>query len=286
MVSTITAFAVMNVIVKIIRAPALTIAFYRLWAGALVMVVVLRLLGRRLTWTTVRRAAPCGVLFGLNLALFFSAIKHTNVADVLILAALQPALTMLVAGPLFGERVGAHEVFWTAVSLSGVVLVILGSSGTPAWSLKGDLYASGSLLAWTTYWLLSKRARRYVPAIDFMTAVTITAAVFMTPLWLVSGQSRTMRWQDWAWVLLFVAGAQAGHSLLVWAHEQVDVSISSLLILVEPVISSVAALVFLSEPLPAVSVAGGLVAIVAVGAVIRRATRREKKDVPPEIAPA
>jgi drug/metabolite transporter (DMT)-like permease len=247
---------------------------------------VLRVLGRRLTWTTVRRAAPCGVLFGLNLALFFSAIKHTNVADVLILAALQPALTLLVAGPLFGERVGVPEVFLTAVSLSGVVLVILGSSGTPAWSLKGDLYASGSLLAWTTYWLLSKRARRYVQAIDFMTAVTITAAVFMTPLWLVSGQSRTMRWQDWAWVLLFVGGAQAGHSLLVWAHELVDVSISSLLILVEPVISSVAALVFLSEPLPGLSVAGGLVAIVAVGAVIRRATRSEKKEVPPEIAPA
>jgi len=286
MVSTITAFAVMNVIVKIIRAPALTIAFYRLWAGALVMVVVLRLLGRRLTWATVRRAAPCGLLFGLNLALFFSAIKHTNVADVLILAALQPALTLLVAGPLFGERVGAPEIFWTAVSLSGVVLVILGSSGTPAWSLKGDLYASGSLLAWTTYWLLSKRARRFVPAIDFMTAVTITAAVFMTPVWLVSGQSRTMRWQDWVWVLLFVGGAQAGHSLLVWAHEQVDVSISSLLILVEPVVSSVAALVFLSEPLPWLSVAGGLVAIVAVGSVIRRATRAEKKDVAPEIAPA
>lgn len=286
MVSTITAFAVMNVIVKIIRAPALTIAFYRLWAGALVMVVVLRLLGRRLTWTTVRRAAPCGVLFGLNLALFFSAIKHTNVADVLILAALQPALTLLVAGRLFGERVGAHEVFWTAVSLFGVVLVILGSSGTPAWSLKGDLYASGSLLAWTTYWLLSKRARRYVPAIDFMTAVTITAAAFMTPVWLVSGQSRTMRWQDWVWVLLFVGGAQAGHSLLVWAHEQVDVSISSLLILVEPVVSSVAALIFLSEPLPALSVVGGLVAVGAVGAVIHRATRAEKKEVPPEIAPA
>jgi inner membrane transporter RhtA len=174
-------------------------------------------------------------------------------------------------------------VLWTSVSLAGVVLVVIGSSGTPSWSLKGDLFAVGSLLAWTTYWLLSKRARRFVPAIDFMTAVTIGAALFMTPLWLLSGQSRTMRWQDWAWILLFVGGAQAGHSLLVWAHEQVDVAISSLLVLIEPVISPVAALVFLGEPLPVLTVAGGLVAITAVGAVIHRATRPE---VAPEIAPA
>jgi drug/metabolite transporter (DMT)-like permease len=282
----IAAFAIMNVIVKVIRAPALTIAFYRLWVGAVLMVIVLRLLGRRLTWSTVRRAAPIGVLFGLNLALFFSAIKHTNVADVLILAALQPALTLLVAGPLFGEQVSLYQAFWTAVSLVGVVLVIVGSSGTPAWSLKGDLYALGSLLAWTIYWILSKRARRYVQAIDFMTAVTIGAAVFITPVWWLSGQSRTMRWQDWAWVLLFVGGAQAGHSLLVWAHEQVDVSISSLLVLIEPAISPLAALVFLGEPWPALSVAGCLVAIVAVGAVIRRATRQAREPLPPEIAPA
>ncbi len=285
-VGPIAAFAVMNVIVKIVRAPALTIAFYRLWMGVLIMLVVVRLTGRRLTWKILGRAVPSGVLFGLNLALFFSALKRTSIADVLIIAALQPAITLFVAGPLFGERVTAHEVFWTAVSLGGVVLVILGSSGTPAWSLEGDLLAGGALLAWTTYWLLSKRVRREVPAIEYMTAVTIGAAVFMTPVWLVSGQSRTMRWQDWAWVLLFVGGAQAGHSLLAWSHAQVDVSISSLLILVEPVISPVAALIVLGERLPALSIGGGLLAILAVGVVIRRATRSTKEAVAPEVVPA
>ena len=277
----------MNVIVKIVRAPALTFAFYRLWLGAVVMLGVLWVAGRRPSWPTIRRSIPSGVLFGLNLLFFFSAIKRTSVADVLILAALQPALTFLVAGPLFGERVTAHDVAWTAVSLGGVGMVIVGSSGTPVWSLAGDLLAFGSLLVWTAYWLLSKRVRRSVPAIEYMTTVTIVAAAFVTPLWLVSGEPAAMRWQDWLWILLFVAGAQAGHSLLAWSHEQIDVSISSLLTLVEPIIAAVAALVFLGEPLPALSIAGGLVAIVAVGAVVRRATRRaEDEAVAPEVAPA
>ncbi len=277
----------MNVIVKIVRAPALTFAFYRLWLGALVMLGVLWAAGRRPSWAIIRRSIPSGVLFGLNLVLFFSAIKLTSVADVLILAALQPALTLVVAGPLFGERVTAYHVMWTMVSLGGVGLVIIGSSGTPVWSLAGDLLAFGSLLVWTAYWLLSKRVRESVPAIEYMATVTIVAAVCVTPLWLLSGQTGGMRWQDWLWILLFVAGAQAGHSLLAWSHEQIDVSISSLLTLVEPVIAAVAALVFLGEPLPAISIAGGLVAIVAVGAVVRRATRRaEEEAVAPEIAPA
>jgi drug/metabolite transporter (DMT)-like permease len=283
----IAAFSVMNVVIKITQLPALAFAFYRLWMGAVVMIAVLAVTGRRLSWAIVRRAAFPGALFGVNLCFFFTALKLTSVADVLIIAALQPAITLIVAGPLFGERVTRHEVGWTMVSLAGVVLVVVGSSGTPEWSLEGDLWAVAALLAWTTYWLLSKRIRREVPALEYMTAVTITAAIVVTPVALLSGQSLAARWQDLLWLILFVAVAQGGHSLLAWSHVQMDVSISSLLILAEPVISAVAALIFLGEPLPALSIAGGLITVLAVGVVIERATRSDRGEaLPPEVAPA
>lgn len=282
----ITAFSLMNLVVKVVHTPPLTFAFYRLWMGTAVMFAVLAVSGRRLSWSVLRRAALSGVLFGANLCFFFSALRLTSVADVLIVAALQPALTLLVAGPLFGERVSRHEVLWTGVSLIGVVLVILGSSGTPVWSWRGDLLAAGALLAWTIYWLLSKHLRQEVKAIEYMAAVTLVAAVVVTPVAVASGQSFDLRWQDLWWLLLFVAGAQAGHSLLAWSHAQVDVSISALLILVEPVLSPVAALIILGEPLPALSIAGGIVTVAAVGMVIRRATRGVGEKISPEIAPA
>jgi len=275
----------MNIVVKVVRTPALTFAFYRLWLGSVVMFLVLATTRRRLSWPTLRRAALSGILFGANICLFFSALRLTSVADVLVVAALQPALTLLVAGPLFGERVTGHEVALTGVSLSGVVLVIVGSSGTPVWSLGGDLLAAGALVAWTTYWLLTKHLREQIAALEYMTAVTLIAALFVTPVALLSGQSFDLRWQDLWWLVLFVAGAQGGHSLLAWSHAQVDVSISSLLILVEPVIAPVAALIFLGEDLPLLSIAGGLIAVVAVGVVIRRATR-VGEELSPEIAPA
>jgi drug/metabolite transporter (DMT)-like permease len=282
----IAAFSVMNVVIKISQLEALVFAFYRLWLGAVLMIALLLVIGRRLSWPIVRRSIPSGILFGANLCFFFTALKLTSVADVLIVAALQPALTLLVAGPLFGEQVTAHDVAWTAVSLGGVVLVVLGSSGTPEWSLEGDMWAVAALFAWTTYWLLSKRIRQEIRALEYMTAVTIVAAIVVTPVALLSGQSFAVRWQDFLWLILFVATAQAGHSLLAWSHAQVDVSISSLLILGEPVISAVAALIFLGEPLPPLSIVGGIVAVLAVGVIVHRATRAQDEAASPEVAPA
>jgi drug/metabolite transporter (DMT)-like permease len=282
----ITGFSLINVLVKLSAAPALTFTFDRLWLGVAVMVTVSVALKRRVTWATIRASIPAGVLFGLNVALFVSAIKRTSVADVLIIGALQPALTMLVAGRLFGERLTRHHLAWTAVSMAGVVLVIVGSSGTPVWSLGGDLLAVGSLLAFTVYFLASKRVRRDVPAIEYMTAVTLIAAIVVTPMALLSGQTLPgLRWTDAAWLALFVLGAQGGHVLLAWAHAQVDVSVSSLMILAEPIIAAVAALIFLGEPLRPLEIAGGAVVIVSVGAILRRATTSVAQTLPGRSSP-
>jgi drug/metabolite transporter (DMT)-like permease len=283
----ITVFSVFNVIVKIVQMSAVTFAFYRLWLGAAVMILVMLVTGRRLTWAKISASAPGGLLFGFNILLFFVAIRATAVADVLIIAALQPALTMLVAGPLFGERVTRHEVAWTGVSLLGVVLVAVGQSGTPVWSLRGDLFAVGALLVWTVYFLISKRVRRAVPAVEYMTTVTLISAVVITPVALLSGEPLSgVRMQDWLWLGLFVAGAQGGHVALAWAHAHVDVSVSSLLILAEPAISAVAALVFLGEPITALAIAGGGVVLASVAAIVRRATRAGEDVTADGAAPA
>ena len=65
-----------------------------------------------------------------------------------------------------------------------------------------------------------------------------------------------------------------------------EVSVSSLLIRIEQVVSSVVAFLVLGEALPAIAIAGGVVAIGAIGMVIWRATRERRSDVAAsEIAP-
>jgi drug/metabolite transporter (DMT)-like permease len=267
-------WAITNILVKITKVEGLAFVFYRLWAGAAIMLVVCAVLRRPLTWRKIKAAAPGGALFGFNVALFVSAIKLTGVADVLIIQAVQPALTLMVAGPLFGERITRSDVGWTLASIGGVVLVVLGSSGTPSFSLRGDVLAVFSLLVWTVYFLVSKRARRDVPAIEYMTVVTVMSAVLVTPVVLVSGQSLGgWRWQDVVMLAAFVVAAQGGHVLVAWAHAQVDVSISTLVILAQPIIAVAAAAIVLNEEVTLLELLGGAVVMVAVWVIVRRATR-------------
>jgi drug/metabolite transporter (DMT)-like permease len=274
-----------NTIPKLLPVPATTFSFWRLWLGAGLMVVTLALTGRRLRRADVLASIPGGVLFGLNLVLFFSAIKDTSIADVLVIGALQPALVLLVAGRMFGEHVVRTELVWIAASLVGVVVFVVGSSGTPAWSLRGDLLALASLLVWTSYFVVSKRVRQRVLAVEYMTTVTIVAAAVVTPVALASGHSLGgLRLHDWLYLLLFLAAAQADHVTLAWAHEHVDVTLSSMLILAQPVLTVVAGLVVLGEPVRALEVVGGVVAIGSLVAVVRRATEHGE-EVPPEPVP-
>jgi drug/metabolite transporter (DMT)-like permease len=259
-----------NTLIKLSPLPPLTFAVHRLWIGSLILLGAFFATGRRLSWPTIRASAPGGALLGIEIAFFFSAIKHTSIADVAVISALQPALVLLVAGPLLGEVVGRREIAWTAISLVGVVLVTLGSAGTPAWSLRGDLLAAGSLLAWTSYFLVSKRARASVPTLDYMTVVFVFATLIVLPLAVATGQPLGgVHESDLVVLLVFVAGASGGHLLVAWAHSSVDVSVSSLIMLAQPVVSAVAALLVLGEPLTPLTVVGGATVLASLAAIIR-----------------
>lgn len=274
-----------NTLIKLSSLQPLTFAVHRLWLGSLLLLAAFYASGRRLSWSTIRSSAPGGALLGIEIAFFFSAIKHTSIADVAIISALQPALVLLVAGPLFGEVIGRREILWTAVSLVGVVLVTLGSAGTPAWSLSGDLLAAGSLIAWTSYFLVSKHARATVPALDYMAVVFVAATIVVMPLAVASGQPLGgVNASDLLLLLVFVAGASTGHLLLAWAHSSVDVSVSSLITLAQPVVSAAAAWLILGERVTALTAAGGAVVVASLAAIVATtSTVGEPEDVDAEL---
>jgi len=124
-----------------------------------------------------------------------------------------------------------------------------------------------------------------VLAVEYMSTVTVVAAVVVTPLALISGNSLGgLSRYDWAMLLLFLAAAQGGHVLLAWAHAHIDVTLSSMLILAQPVLTAIAGLVVLGEPITGLEIVGGAIAIGAMAAVVRRATM-EGQEVPAETAP-
>jgi drug/metabolite transporter (DMT)-like permease len=270
-IGAVAAWGVGPILVKLIDLPGLTLALYRLWSGLAVMLVVVAVTGRRLRWLEMRTATATGLLFGVNVAFFFTALKHTSVADASLITALAPVLIFVVAGPLFGERLRARDLRLAAITIGGVVVVVIGSSGRPEWSLLGDLLAVGALVSWAAYFVASKRARATLGTLEFQTGVMLGAAALVTPVVFISGSRLTLpHGDDWLWLTLFVLIPGAvGHSIMSWAHRYVDVSVASLIVVAQPVVSTLAAAVFLSEALGALQLLGGAIVLASIVAVIR-----------------
>ena len=145
--------------VRAISASPLTIGCYRLWLAVPITLVVARLARTPLTWSVVKLSVVPGVLFGASILASFASFQKTSVANATLIAALQPVLVVLVAGRLFGERIGRRELLLGGASLVGIAMVVLGAAGGGGATLIGDVYAVVNLLAFTAYFLVIKRRR-------------------------------------------------------------------------------------------------------------------------------
>jgi drug/metabolite transporter (DMT)-like permease len=255
----------------LISAPGLVLTFYRLWIGAALLTIVVYGSGRRLTWATVRASWLGGVFLAGDMAMFFSAVKFTSIVDATVIGAFQPVLVLIAARRLFGERMGRWDVFWILLAMAGVTVAVLGPGVTNHHQLIGDVLAVGALLCWSAYWLVAKHARQMHDAMEYTAGVTIMAAVTMTPIVLLSGQSLgRVEVGDWLWIFLLAIVPGGAHLVMNWAHRYVEASVSSAISCLSPLVAAVAAMIILGQPLTVVQVSGVLVGLAAIAVVAAR----------------
>jgi drug/metabolite transporter (DMT)-like permease len=262
-----------GVLVKTTAISGLTFAMYRLWLGVLLHLGVMAVMRRRLSWATFRVCAPGGALFALDIGLAFTAVKLTTVANAAIIGALAPVLIAFASARWLGERIGRREQVLAAASLGGVMLVTVGSSGSPAWSPVGDALAALSMLAWVAYWLFSRRARVQASALEYMTSVMIAGAIVITPVALLRG-GIPPAWpdaHDWAILVLFaILPGATGHLLVAWSHGHVESWLSALITQCAPVVAALTAWTVVDEPVTALVALGGAVVLAATGLLVAR----------------
>jgi drug/metabolite transporter (DMT)-like permease len=269
-----------NVAIKATSVTGLVASFWRLWIAAPVLwlSVLATPAARAELDAGFRRASLLGgTLFGLHQILFFSALKLTSVATVSMIGALQPALVLVAAGPLFGERITRTTALWTAVALAGTVLVVVGGAAVPGRTLAGDLIATANLVVFTSYFLASKHLRMRIRTLTYVCGLTTVAGVVVGLAALVHGDPLgSPHGLDWL-LLVFIAlvPGTLGHLLINWAHPHAPAMISSVMLLGVPVLSPLLAMALLAEPLGALQLAGGVAVLAAVGRLVTMPPRTD-----------
>jgi drug/metabolite transporter (DMT)-like permease len=257
--------------VKGIDASAPTIVFWRVLIGTAIAIVFAYAMGGRITRRLLVIAFPAGVCFGLSFIFAFSSFQETSIVNATLIPALQPVLILFVATRLFGERRSPVELAFAAMALVGVVVVVAGASSDGA-SLEGNVFAVLNLLVFTTYFLMGKRIRTTdVHAWSLLAAVFIGSLVVVVPWALLSSHDLdAIHGTDWLLLIgIVLFPGMVGHGLMTWAHHYVDVTVTSMMTLANPVVSIIGAWIIYDQELSASQLAGGAIVLVALGAILR-----------------
>ena len=260
------------VMAKGIELPGLAVVSYRmiLYVGG--VIVWARWRGTPLTRLGVRVAFWGGTMLGLDLAFFYVAVKETTVANVTVIAACQPLLALVIGPIFFDERPRRRDVALAVIAVTGVALVVFGSSGLPEWSARGDVFGVFALVFFTLYFASAKVASGKVSPTEYTAGSAFWATVVVVPVALVAqvdlGPPGASTWA--ALVALALVPGMLGHLLMNFSISKVPLWLSSTLTLFVPAIATLLAYVFLDESVGATQFLGMGIVIGSLMAVIAR----------------
>jgi drug/metabolite transporter (DMT)-like permease len=274
-------------------APALAVAFWRTFGGALALAPFAWRTGRRhpgaVTARHHRVLAGSGVALGLHFALFQGALALTTVASATTLATMSPVFVALGAWWLLGEPTARRTWLGMALTVAGAAVIGIadarGADHAPA-ALLGDLMALGSAVAVTGYLLAGRAVRREVGAMPYSAIVYAWASAGLLVACLVTGTALT-GFDPLTWLLLagIVVGPQLlGHTVFNTLLSTVSATVVSIAVLSEPVGAGLLAWLLLDE-LPVLGFfAGAPLVVIGVALAVLRPPDRPTDE--PRGAPA
>lgn len=276
-----------------------TFAALRATVGALVLIAVagrderhvsLRSLSRReqglLAMTVAAQAC-------LSLALF-GAYGSMTVALVLAVYFSYPLLVCAASIALGRERLTPVRAAALALSLGGLLVVVLGRLGPGTHvSSAGMALAAIAACCQAAYLVVSRNGFTRVPSSQAVTVILAGAAVV---IWAVAipvdgGAGRLGAWlgEPSAWLAVLFAGGVGAALAKLWmlrGVRRVGGTRASVMMLVEPVTGVALAALFLGQPFGLPELAGGAAVLIGAALAQRPAKARPVEVRPAEVRPA
>ncbi len=196
--------------------------------------------------------AASGILLGLHFISWTSSIYFTSVASASVLVTVHPIILILVERLLF--RVKFATTVWIGVIVAFIGSVVLGYSDFNAESsfsnpALGNFLAFLAAVIFAIYFLIGRKVRKNHSWIEYVFPVYSWAALTCTiVLFSLEGFSNPIDEKLLLLGLAMALGPQImGHGALNYAIKYVSPTLLSTLILVEPLLASLLALVLFKE---------------------------------------
>jgi drug/metabolite transporter (DMT)-like permease len=260
------------VLVRYAEVPAVSLAFWRTFAGAVVLAGPAAASGARPARHQRLVLGAAGAALGLHFATWLASLELTSVAASVTLVTTAP-LFLVAASVVAGARPPGRTWIAIALAMVGTATIAGGDALVGGEALAGDALALVGAAAMAGYLAAGSRLRAALPTVacaawtyaGAAAVLLVTAVATGTPLWGYDPGS-------WLAIAAMVAGPQlAGHTVLNRLLPELGAVTVSMSLLTEPVLAGLWVWLLLGEVPPVAAVLGGPLVVAGLALQFRSA---------------
>ncbi len=221
----------------------------------------------------VRLLVLAGACFALDMALWHAALGLTTVANATLFSNMTPVLAAAAGFILFRERIGVGWLVGATVAVVGAGLMSWSRAQGGQGAFSGDLLGMASAVWYAAYLLVLRGVRERVSAPMAMLFTTAAAALVAAIATVVMGEPFvTPDMTTRGWLVLVVLGVfihAGGQGLIAVGLGQLPITLSTVLLWMQPVAAAVFGWLLFNEGLGAAGVIGAAMILAGVYTVQR-----------------
>ncbi|MCC7377537.1 MAG: DMT family transporter [Verrucomicrobiales bacterium] len=224
-----------------------------------------------------------GVCFALDLSAWHLSIRMTTVANATLLGNLAPIFVTLGAWVFFSERAGSGFLVGMAAALLGAALLTGARPGIDPARMRGDLLGVATAVFYGAYQLCVARLRRGLSTgrLLFGSSLASTPALALIA-WIFHEKFLPETANGW-WVLagLSLTAHVLGQGLITYGFAHLPAGLSSLTLLVQPLVATLAGWWLFHETLGPFQIGGGILLLAGLGLARNAKTTVPARDQKP-----
>ncbi len=222
----------------------------------------IRALGRGDIWLLALSA----LFFAGDLALWNSSVTFTSVASAAFLANAAPVFVVLGSWVLFSERPSRMFLLGLVIGIGGSAVMMSESLALSSRNFLGDVLSLAAAALYAAYLLTVARARKRASTMTLMVFSSAGSAVL---LWIVAPLSEPALVPSTTNGWLVVVGTAlltqvAGQTLIALSLGYVSSNFSALILLLQPIIPTLAAWALFGETLSGMQVLGATAIVIGL----------------------
>ncbi|APU09609.1 hypothetical protein A5M85_04715 [Cellulophaga lytica] len=260
--------SIFPILVKLNLTPGVISAFYRM-AVATVCILPYVLLTKQFKITAKKPfylAMLCGVIFGLDVAVWNIAIQESTATQATLLTNLSPVWVGVGAFFFLKDKPTNNFWFGTVIAIIGMVMLVGFKTFVALDFNLAFCFAVLSGMLYAVYMLLSKDILNQINVLTFMTTSLVASTIFLGVLSYAINEPFT-GFSNAGWLVLLLQGLVC--QLLAWllisyATKHMRATRVSVSLLGQAILASFLAWLFLDEAISTQMVMGGLVLLFGI----------------------